>query len=292
MKNSNRILRILAVTYLVAFALSFALPFTSHADKAATVQTELTVAAMGAIALPFALTAGIRGTNKKSHWRKNVPLAMLITPITPDASHINKGDRSGIIRPAPGVLPSVFGGDRTALNAGGVVQSQVSQVFANSNSEGILSYKYSITSSYAGGVIPLLPQFSSDTLPTGVTLASGSSNFSTFAALVNYATKWPLIMGDLVVYCSDTTDFDNPVVFTYTFPDGSNKSNRKSWNVLAKDFDQYDQTGRVLENTGWVTGGPMRYEVICNVPASSSYIKFDWQILGLADVYNFRPFFG
>lgn len=150
-----------------------------------------------------------------------------------------------------------------------------------------LSYKLTTDGTYANGVIPIIPQYADDTLPTGVTFSG--SNFSTFAAFAKFAANAKLVLGRLQVSTDSTANFSEAIKVTSLGSNGASTSVTETWDSIALDLNAQVQGTKIIEYTGWITGDIFnRYEI--NTMADSTYFQFTFTIVGVGGrVINAAP---
>lgn len=287
MKKSLSIFRLLMACLVISLASITAKSFASGDKSAATGTAALTL-----IALPITLGTSLEINHKKSEWKKAGPIALL-TISSPGANvptikgpALNNPITEGY---SPNSMPAASGGGASAVGSSGMVSSQSEQIFADFSIGRALSFSLTFADTYAGGVVPLLPQYTNDALPTGVTFSSGGTQFSTYQAFVNYFCKFPTLFTKLTVTVDDTANFDKELRLTRTNPDGNVESASGTWNRFALDPYARVQTVRTLQKN-FVSGTDMRYELVSAVIPDSGLTKvwtFVFDIARVANSFNF-----
>jgi len=150
-----------------------------------------------------------------------------------------------------------------------------------------LSFKLTTDGTYANGVIPIIPQNASDTLPTGVTFSG--SNWATYAAFALFATQAKIVLGKLQVSTDNTANFSEAIKVTEYYTHGASMSQTETWDSISIDLNAQVQGTRIIENTGWIIGDIFhRYEI--NNMADSTYMQFSFNISGVGGkVYDVAP---
>lgn len=141
-----------------------------------------------------------------------------------------------------------------------------------------LSFKLTTDGTYANGVIPIIPQFRDDTLPTGVTMTG--SNFSSYAVMAKFLAEAKVVLGALMVSTDNTANFSEAIKVTTTEANGSSTSVTETWDSISIDLNSQVQGTRKIENTGWIAGDIFhRYEI--NTMADSTYFQFTFTIVAV-----------
>lgn len=174
-----------------------------------------------------------------------------------------------------------------AGTAGGI--DEVAQIFGQNLIGKKLSYKLTTDGTYANGVIPIIPQFRDETLPTGV--AFSGSNYSTYALFAKFAAEQKLVLGRLQVTTDNTANFSEAIKITTYLSNGASYSLTETWDSLTKDVNAQDQGTRYIEDTQWICGDLYhRYEIA--TMADSTYFQFTFEIVGVGGkVLNVSPAF-
>ncbi len=253
-------------------------------------------ASMMLFAAPVMGASALTVKHKDSEWKKTGPVAFLVIQ-QPGANAptiygsalqnpIINGYGGGNALPAP---PGGGGGaGGVSMGSSGMATSNSEQLFADFSIGRALSFSFTFGTTYAGGVVPLLPQYTSDVMPTGVTFSSDGANFDTYAKFVNYFCKFPTLFNKLTVTADDTANFDKSLRLTRTNPDGNTEAYSATWNRLAIDPYAQVQTIRTLNKT-FISGSDMRYELVSAVIPSSGtkVLNFVFEIVRVANSFNF-----
>lgn len=195
----------------------------------------------------------------------------------------NSGNAPGRIK---GVRDISQNPKNIALGLGGGMD-ETTKVFGQNLIGKKLSYKLTTDGTYGNGVIPIIPQFRDDTLPTGVTFSG--SNFASYAAFAKFAAEAKLVLGRLQVSTDNTANFSEAIKVTETFAHGSTMSQTETWDSISIDLNAQVQGTRIIENTGWICGDIFhRYEI--NTMLDSTYFQFTFTITGVGGkVYDVAP---
>lgn len=175
-----------------------------------------------------------------------------------------------------------------AIGMGGGMD-ETTKVFGQNLIGKKLSFKLTTDGTYANGVIPIIPQFRDDTLPTGVTMSG--SNFASYAVMAKFLAEAKVVLGALMVSTDNTANFSEAIKVTETFGHGASMSQTETWDSISIDLNAQVQGTRKIENTGWICGDIFhRYEI--NTMADSTYFQFTFTIVGVGGkVYDVAPAF-
>lgn len=193
------------------------------------------------------------------------------------------GQISGPVRPNknfPTKMPSVPGripGVRNLQqNAQGVAYDTTGNSMAITKTAGgsligrKLTFSITAGTTYAGGVIPFIPQTGAETLPTGITFTGG--NFTNYADFALFLYNSKLRLSHLLVTTDQNSNFLLQIKVTERDSFGGTKPWYETWDSLAKNFAAQDQSGREIEDIGWVSGDPyFKTEFFMQIPASGTY---------------------
>jgi hypothetical protein len=162
-------------------------------------------------------------------------------------------------------------------------------VKTESTMAGLLSFSISADGTHTKtNKIAFLPYKSTNTLPTGVTFSG--SNFADYDDYRDFYIDNEVILGDILVTTDVQANYTNPITSTKLSPNGAPQTSNLSWNAISKNPSDYDQTTRIVYNSGWTIGDSGTfYELTLNV---SSSMSFDCKIDQVADVKAFRPYNG
>lgn len=173
-----------------------------------------------------------------------------------------------------------------AMGAGGDAM-EVTKTYGQNLIGKKLSFKLTTDGTYANGVIPIIPQFPDDALPTGV--AFSGSNFASYAEFAKFACRAKLVLGRLQVTTDNTNNFTEAIKVTITDANGARKSVTETWDSIALDLNAQVQGTKIIEYTGWIIGDIFnRYEI--NTMTDSTYFQFTFTIVGVGGkVYDIAP---
>lgn len=284
MKNSLNIFRSIAVVLFIALGTAAIYAGINHET-----QGVIECAAIAAIVAPAVLLSSSTPQNKQSNWKRYGPMICLVIATGKDYALVNPRITG------QSAMPIIMNNDSgIALNSGVSTgtnfgsNSPLVNEFADFAIGRALEFQLIFGVTYAGGVIPLLPQYFSDVLPTGVTFLG---TFATYATFVNYFCKFPTKFSKVTVSVDDTANFDKSLKMTKTYSDGNTNFVQRTWNSLTRDIYATDLTVRVLD-ANFITGADMRYELVSAViPGSGTKtMTFTFNVVGTANNFSFiRP---
>jgi len=283
MKNSQKIFRGLLLTLIMSFAFAATNSFVKG-------ETKQGVETLASCALMLPITIGqnkivseIKMTPafyaKKKNRDKNTPAVLLDIQIK---RQLQVGGGS-MNNNAP-----IQSGDRGHVGYS-TKGNQVDSVMLTPelSYDAILGITFIAAAGYNGtDKISFIPQYTDETLPTGITFR-GDTGWSSYALYVKFFANNTVVLGDLQATTDDEGNFTKSVTQTKYSPAGFSTPVAMPWNSINKNPQNYDQKTRQIQNTNFFSGSALvRYEFAMN---ASTYMSFSLKIVGLGGAKNIMP---
>jgi hypothetical protein len=180
------------------------------------------------------------------------------------------------------------GPSQVAVDVSGTQYDRIN-VIPNNNQYEKLIWKLTAGGAWAGTVIPLMPQKSSDTFPANITFSS--NQFTDAADFIDMLTNEKVMLGNIMVYSDNTNNFSTCGV-TFT-PRRISGVKTGPYTTLWNDFTLNEmatlQNVRRLAPTFWISGSrALRIELSGMI--ATSYLQFTADIIGSSRSEGMVPF--